>query len=601
MTTQTLTHTPDIKNVHKAERAGQVCGREPTPGIVAPPRFDCHTPCQQGAGRSGWIGLPPPPAPGESRRLRRSATGSFRPPSPASAPWTDETRARWVRWQDGLLWAESALSRVKRTGARTMPDLLRWTSQGVQYPAAASPEASRVCGLLRLCVCSLSGPQLASSPAVGPARVTLRSGAGTERAASLPQMSLSSTSESQSEEEQDGGQRDGVDERVMASPAPALTSFSSSLCAVVRIKQKYRALKRRRQEMSQARGGGGTRAGLPGHSSPKVFTFDPLSLPGASAGPQKKKRRRRKVLFPDRPGRRPAPGPEHSRAKYCLYLLCAIVFLQVYNAIENLDDHVLRYDLDGLEKTLRREVFGQQAAVESLLAHLTDYLSTYVHNKPLVLSLHGPSGVGKSHLGRLLATHFRAVVGEPLVLQYYVLHHCPLEGDAPRCARDLAVLVSRTVERAEEEEKIPVFVFDEAEHMHAEILDALRRLVAERRSNEYMNAIYVFLSGLGHQDITRHMLRNASSAAAPHLAPILRRTLSQLHPLWAEAALVPLGLLEKSHVTQCFLEELTREGFYPDRSNIERLAAEIEYYAAVAGREYSRTGCKQVVSKVNTL
>ncbi|KAM8854174.1 torsin-4A [Synchiropus picturatus] len=420
-------------------------------------------------------------------------------------------------------------------------------------------------------------------------------------------MSLSSTTESHSEEEQDEGLNDSVDERVKVSPAPSLTSFSSSLCAVIRIKQKYQALKRRRQEKVLGRGGSGSLVGFPGHASPKIFTFDPLSLPGAqtSSGPQKKKRRKRKVLFPERRGRRVAPGQEHSRAKYCLYLLCTIVFLQVYNAIENLDDHVLRYDLDGLEKTMRREVFGQQVAVESLLTHLKDYLSTYVHNKPLVISLHGPSGVGKSHLGRLLAAHFRSVVGEPLVLQYYVLHHCPLEDDAPRCARDLAILISMTVERAEEEEKIPVFVFDEAEHMHVEILDALRHLVAERRTNEYMNAIYIFLSNLGHQDITKHMLHNASSVAssdlAIDLAPILRQTLSQLHPLWAEATLVPLGLLEKSHVTECFLEELTREGFYPDRNNIERLAAEVTYYAVVAGREYSRTGCKQVVSKVNTL
>lgn len=285
----------------------------------------------------------------------------------------------------------------------------------------------------------------------------------------------------------------------------------------------------------------------------------------------------------------------------------------MYNAIENLDDHVLKYDLEGLEKTLRREVFGQQGAVEDLLAHLKDYLSTYVHKKPLVLSLHGPSGVGKSHMGRLLAGHFRSVVGEPLVLQYYVLHHCPLEAEAWNCARALSIIISETVSRAEEEEKIPVFIFDEAEHMHSEILDALKDLVVSQRSNEYLNAIYLFLSNLGHAHITKHLLHNSSSismattAAGRHsnlvkdLTPILRNTLEKLHPLWAEADLVPLSLLEKSHVTECVLDEMTREGFYPDHTNIERLAGEIEYYPSVGGREYARTGCKQVVAKVNLL
>ncbi|KAF7644972.1 hypothetical protein LDENG_00212720 [Lucifuga dentata] len=376
------------------------------------------------------------------------------------------------------------------------------------------------------------------------------------------------------EEEMEGG---GEREEKEAPPPPlSLSSFSSSLRAVVKIKQKYNAMKKHRMEM-------------------------------------KRRGKKRRVMFPNGGGRRAPPAPEHSRAKYCLYLLCGIVFLQVYNAIENLDDHVLRYDLDGLEKTLRREVFGQQGAVEALLAHLKDYLSTYVHNKPLVVSLHGPSGVGKSHLGRLLAGHFRSVVGETLVLQYFVLHHCPLEADAARCARELSALISDTVSQAEEEEKIPLFIFDEAEHMHAEILDALLELVASERSNEYLNAIYLFLSKLGDALITKHLLHNSSSvsmamtASGCHsnllkeITPVLRSTLEKLHGLWSEADLLPLSLLEKGHVMECFLDEVTREGFYPDHTNIERLAGEIEYYPTVGGHEYSKTGCKQVVAKVNLL
>ncbi|XP_069022022.1 LOW QUALITY PROTEIN: torsin-4A [Embiotoca jacksoni] len=427
----------------------------------------------------------------------------------------------------------------------------------------------------------------------------------------------SSTSASQTEGELEGELDEELDgdghEGGRDSPAQSLSGFSSSLRAVIRIKQKYQAMKKRRQEMEMALGGALDTAGVPMRTSPKIFTFDGLT-PSAFPVPQRKKRRRRKrVMFPTGRGCRAPPRQERSRAKYCLYLLFAIVFVQVYNAIENLDDHVLRYDLEGLEKTLRREVFGQQGAVEGLLSHLRDYLSTYVHNKPLVVSVHGPSGVGKSHLGRLLAGHFRSVVGETLVLQYYVLHHCPQEADALLCAGDLAALVSGMVERAEEEEKIPLFIFDETEHMHAEILDALRQLVASKRSNEYQNAIYLFLSNLGHAHITKHMLHNSSSISmamtasgrqsnlVKELAPVLRGALAELHPLWAEADILTLGLLEKGHVMECFLDEMSREGFYPDLAGIERLAGEIDYYPAVGGCEYSQTGCKQVVAKVNLL
>ncbi|CAN9504563.1 unnamed protein product [Ophioblennius macclurei] len=430
--------------------------------------------------------------------------------------------------------------------------------------------------------------------------------------------SSSSQTEGELEEELDEElQESGQNDSTPLDPPISLSSFSSSLRAVIRIKQKYQAMKKRRQELASVLGGVGSLAGAPLRTSPKIFTFEGPSpsahLALSSSGPQRKKKRRKRVLFPNRGKCRKSPRQERSRAQFCLYLLLAIVFVQVYNAIENLDDHVLQYDLEGLEKMLRREVFGQQGVVEGLLSQLKDYLSTYIHNKPLVVSLHGPSGVGKSHLGRLLARHFRSVVGDALVLQYFVLHHCPQEADALSCARDLSAIMSAIAEQAEEEEKIPLFIFDEAEHMHTEILDELRQLLISCHSNERLNAIYLFLSNLGHAHITKHMLHNSSSismamtASGRHnglvkeLTPLLRNMLEELHPLWGEAAILPLGLLEKGHVMECFLDEMTREGFYPDHTNIERLAGEIEYYPVVGGREYSQTGCKQVVAKVNLL
>ncbi|XP_031696752.1 torsin-4A-like [Anarrhichthys ocellatus] len=140
--------------------------------------------------------------------------------------------------------------------------------------------------------------------------------------------------------------------------------------------------------------------------------------------------------------------------------------------------------------------------------------------------------------------------------------------------------------------------------MHCEILDALLQLVASKQSNEYLNAVYLLLSNLGHARVTKHMLHNSSSISTSNLVkeltPILRNSLEKLHPLWTEADVLPLGLLEKSHVMECFLDEMTREGFYPDHTNMERLAGEVGYYPEVGGHEYSKTGCKQVVAKMTT-
>ncbi|GAA6100390.1 torsin-4A isoform X1 [Tachysurus ichikawai] len=387
------------------------------------------------------------------------------------------------------------------------------------------------------------------------------------------------------------------------------SQFSSTVRAVVRIRQKYQAMKRRQMERAASASLHSahimSQCSDPRSNSPKIFTFDVVD--GNSPVHVSKKRRKKKarVLFPNS-SRRVLPTKEQSRAKSCLVLLCVVVFLQVYNAIENLDDHVLKYDLEGLEKTLKREVFGQQEATDGLLSHLKDYLSTYVHSKPLVVSLLGPSGVGKSHIGRLLAQHFRSVVGEQLVMQYFVLHHCPTE-DVPICTDALTSQVSEMVTRAEEEEKIPLLIFDEMEHMPSELLDTVQTLIVKKDNNEYLNAIYILISNLEQEEITKFVLQNSTTNTvsgrgiiSKELNNLLQNNLKKHHLIWMQVELLPLMLLEKSHVMECFIDEMSREGFYPERSHVERLADELGYYS-VGEREFSHTGCKQVVAKVNLL
>lgn len=391
---------------------------------------------------------------------------------------------------------------------------------------------------------------------------------------------------------------------------PTLYQFSSTVRAVVRIRQKYQAMKKRRMERAVSASQHSAPSLSPcseqRSTSPKIFTFDVVDGHSPVNVVKKRKRKKGRVLFPNS-SRRVVPTKEQSRAKSCLVLLCVVVFLQVYNAIENLDDHVLKYDLEGLEKTLKREVFGQHEATDGLLDHLKDYLSTYVHSKPLVVSLLGPSGVGKSHIGRLLAQHFRSVVGEQLVMQYFVLHHCPTEDNVPVCTETLSSQVSDMVTRAEEEEKIPLFIFDEMEHMPTQLLDTVRSLIVKKDNNEYLNAIYILISNLEQDEITKFVLQNSTSITVSgrghigkELNSLLVSNLKKHHLLWLEAELLPLTLLEKSHVMECFIDEMSREGFYPERSHVERLADELGYYF-VGGREFARTGCKQVVAKVNLL
>lgn len=399
-----------------------------------------------------------------------------------------------------------------------------------------------------------------------------------------------------------------------AAPRAPCRSVMAPLRAVVRLRRRV-CLQRKRRPLTPDAGAPAPRAGA---EQPQFFTFDgPAELASRAPPSRKKRRRSRVVLYPDS-ARRARPRAEHrSRAQSCLLLLVAIVGFQVLNAIENLDDNALRYDLDGLEKALRRAVFGQPAAVGRVVALLRDYLSTHVHSRPLLLALHGPSGVGKSHVGRLLARHFRAALEDgALVLQYHARHHCPAARAPQACREELARRVAAVVARAEAEEKTPLLVLDEVEQMPPALLDELHGLLQPQRPPRFRNAVYVLLSSAGGAEVTRFVLQNASRApAAPNararapaeqqreeeeLRAALQALLARAHPLWQAAAVVPLLLLDKRDVVSCFRDEMAGEGFFPEQARAERLAEQLSYYR-VAGREFAVTGCKQVVARVNLL
>lgn len=393
-----------------------------------------------------------------------------------------------------------------------------------------------------------------------------------------------------------------------------LSLLSSPLRAVVRLRRTAHALKKGflsgdrllQRQISLGKGKLSSLSNQASLSNSQYFTFDTSGpVPMTKPKRRKKKLRNPRVLYPES-SKKYLPTEHRSKATRFLLLFVAIICFQILNAIENLDDNLVKYDLDGLEKTMAREVFGQPMVIERVMGLLKDYLATHVHNKPLVISFNGPSGVGKSHIGWLLAKHFRSVMGSHSVLHYFTMHHCPNGTAVSTCQLELSETVGEMVAQAEMEEVTPVFILDEVEFMPDTLLETLGGFFQKNQTNEYLNAVYILISNLGGEEITRHFLQNVSDdSLQPQktmeaLQSVLRPILSHVHSFWRGVEIVPFGLLEKAHILSCFYEEMMSEGIYPNASHIEHLAAQLSYYKK-AGKEFGRTGCKQVVAKVNLL
>lgn len=135
----------------------------------------------------------------------------------------------------------------------------------------------------------------------------------------------SSTSHTEDDDDEELEEDDKSKARTTRPVAVSLSDVSSTLRAVIRIKHKYQALKKRRQEMALAMA---SLPGAPARTSPKIFTFDGVPALASCSPPRKKRKRKRRVLYPNR-RRRKAPGQGHSPTEFCLYLLSAILFVQV--------------------------------------------------------------------------------------------------------------------------------------------------------------------------------------------------------------------------------------------------------------------------------
>ncbi|KAJ8254605.1 hypothetical protein GJAV_G00194880 [Gymnothorax javanicus] len=280
---------------------------------------------------------------------------------------------------------------------------------------------------------------------------------------------------------------------------------------------------------------------------------------------------------------------------------------------ETCRDKWIEYNLAGLESDMERKLLGQHLASQLIMKAVTGLVNTKNPKKPLVLSLHGSTGTGKTFMSQLIAKNiYRKGLASRHVHQFVATVHFPhmrlintyktqlrqwIRGNVTNCPRSL-------------------FIFDEMDQMHPELIEGIKPYLGYTENLDgvsYRQAVFIFLSNAGSENIMRVALdfrregRDREEIQLKDLEPafFLEVFDNQKNGSWHHSLIenklvdffVPFLPLEHNHVRMCALAEMRAQDLTPNLKIATAVADEMTYFPQEE-KLFSVKGCKTVQSRL---
>ncbi|XP_006867145.1 PREDICTED: torsin-3A [Chrysochloris asiatica] len=269
----------------------------------------------------------------------------------------------------------------------------------------------------------------------------------------------------------------------------------------------------------------------------------------------------------------------------------------------------------GLESDLNVLLHGQHLAQELVLRAVRGYVETPRPDKALALSFHGWSGTGKNFVARLLAENlYRDGLRSDCVRVFITMFHFPHSKYVDLYKEELFSQIRETQQRCHQ----TLFIFDEAEKLHPELLEALgphlEHQALKNHRAETPRSIFLFLSNLGGSiinEVVLNLLRSGHSRediTMEHLEPHLQEEIAEStdsgfgHSRLVKEHLIdffiPFLPLEYRHVRLCARDAfLSQELLYTEEA-LEEIA-KMMVYVPKEEQLFSSQGCKSVSQRIN--
>ncbi|KAM5299318.1 prosalusin isoform 3-T3 [Ctenodactylus gundi] len=233
--------------------------------------------------------------------------------------------------------------------------------------------------------------------------------------------------------------------------------------------------------------------------------------------------------------------------------------------------------------------------------------------KPLVLSLHGWTGTGKSYVSSLLAQYlFQGGLRSPHVHHFSPIMHFPHPSHIERYKKDLKHWVQGNLTACGRS----LFLFDEMDKLPPGLMEVLRPFLGSSwvvYGTNYRKAIFIFISNTGGEQINQVALeawrshREREEISLQELEPVVSRAMldNPHHGFWRSGiveehlldAVVPFLPLQRHHVRHCVLSELAQLGLEA-RDEVVQAVLDSTTFFPDEERLFSSNGCKTVASRI---
>ncbi|KAL3974980.1 hypothetical protein ACER0C_023606 [Sarotherodon galilaeus] len=256
--------------------------------------------------------------------------------------------------------------------------------------------------------------------------------------------------------------------------------------------------------------------------------------------------------------------------------------------------HILRdyegtgFNVAGLKADLGNKLFGQHIASDIIFKAVSGFMDNEHPKKPLVLSLHGPTGTGKNFFFHMFSA----------------THHFPHPSEIVTYKSQLQEWIKSNVTNGERS----MFIFNNVDKMPPGLIDSIKPFLSHHIQLDrisFQKSIFMFLSNVGEDVITQTALDfwNKGRKREEITLKDLETSLSQFSN---DQSLIdnnmvdffiPFLPLEHRHVIQCVMAEMKAIGFQPDKDVAHRVVRDISYVHH-SENVFVNSGCMTVASRL---